>query len=78
MHNNLINNFIQARNSGGDVRVLAQQLIMGNPQMKQMYEQMHNMSNGLSPQEFALRYVKQNGINEQELLQTARMIGINI
>lgn len=77
-NNNLLNSFIQAKNSGGNVQVLAQQLVMGNPQMKQMYEQMQNMSNGLSPQEFALRYVKQNGINEQELIQTARMLGLNI
>lgn len=77
-NNNLLSSFIQAKNSGGDARILAQQVVMNDPQMRQMYEQMQNMSNGLSPQEFAFRYVKQNGINEQELLQTARMLGLNI
>ena len=78
MYNNLVNNFMQMRNSGGDVRVLARQLVMSNPQTQQMYEQMKNMSNGLSPQDFALQYAKQNGVSEEQLIQTARMIGINI
>lgn len=78
MYNNLVSNFMQMRNSGGDVRVLAQQLIMSNPQTQQMYEQMKNMSNGLSPKDFALQYAKQNGVSEEQLIQTARMIGINI
>ena len=77
MHN-LVNNFYQMTRNGADAKVVAQQIIMGNPQMRTMYEQMMNMSNGMSPQQFVMQYAKQNGISEADVVNTARNIGINI
>lgn len=73
----IINAFMNAKASGGNPQILAQQLIMNNPQAKQALEQMKNMAGGLSPREFAFQYAKQNGVSEQDLLNFARQFGLN-
>lgn len=62
---------------GGNPKQIAQQLIMNNPEAQAVFMQMQNMANGLTPREFALKYAKQNGISEQEVLNFARQFGLN-
>lgn len=76
-NNELLNMFSAMIRKGGNPKIIAQEMLKSNPQAQELYQQMQNMASGLSPREFALRYAKQNGINEQEVLNLARQFGIN-
>lgn len=75
--NNLINNFIAMARNGANPRAIAENMLMNDPQARAVLEQMQNMAGGLSPRDFALRYAKQNGISEAEVLNVAKQFGLN-
>lgn len=77
MNNQIINNFIAMARSGSNPNEIAKSMIMNNPEIRQIAEQMKNMANGLSPREFALQYAKQNGISESDVLKVAKQFGLN-
>ena len=77
MNNQIINNFMAMARSGGNPNEIAKNMIMNNPEFRQIAEQMKNMSNGLSPREFALQYAKQNGVSEADVLKVAKQFGLN-
>lgn len=74
---NLINSFMQMMNGGGNPQQIAQQMLMNDPQAREVLQQMQNMANGLSPREFAIKYAQQNGVNPNEFLQFAKRFGLN-
>lgn len=75
--NNLINNFMAMARNGANPRAIAESMLMNDPQARAVLEQMQNMAGGLSPRDFALRYAKQNGISEAEVLNVAKQFGLN-
>lgn len=77
MSQNLLNTFMAMANSGGNPKQIAQQMLMNDPQAREILQQMQNMANGLSPREFAIKYAEQNGVNPNELLQFAKRFGLN-
>lgn len=76
MNQNLLNTFMQLANSGGNPQQIAQQMLMNDPQARDVFQQMQNMANGLSPRDFAIQYAKQNGINPDQFLQFAKRFGL--
>ena len=76
MSQNLLNTFMQLANSGGNPQQIAQQMLMNDPQAREVLQQMQNMANGLSPREFAIKYAEQNGVNPNEFLQFAKRFGL--
>ncbi len=77
MSQNLLNTFMAMANSGGNPQQIAQQMLMNDPEAREVFQQMQNMANGLSPREFAIRYAEQNGVNPNEFLQFAKRFGLN-
>lgn len=77
MSQNLLNTFMQLANGGGNPKQIAQQMLMNDPQARELLQQMQNMAGGLSPREFAIKYAEQNGVNPNELLQFAKRFGLN-
>lgn len=77
MSQNLLNTFMAMANGGGNPKQIAQQMLMNDPQAREILQQMQNMANGLSPREFAIKYAQQNGVNPNELLQFAKRFGLN-
>lgn len=74
--NELFNTFMAMSKNGGSPQQIAQQMLMNNPQARQIFQQMENMANGLSPKEFAIQYAKQNGVNPDQVLQVAKRFGL--
>lgn len=77
MNNQIINNFMAMARSGGNPNEIAKNMVMNNPEVRQIAEQMKNMANGLSPREFALQYAKQKGVSEADVLKVAKQFGLN-
>lgn len=77
MSQNLLNTFMAMANSGGNPRQIAQQMLMNDPEAREIFQQMQNMANGLNPREFAIEYAKQNGIDPNQFLQFAKRFGLN-
>lgn len=63
---------------GGNPNMFIANQMRNNPQIAQFQNQMINMqrSSGMSSRDFAIQYAKQNGINEQQLIQMANMLGL--
>lgn len=55
---------------------VAQEMMAGSPEFRQFYEQMQNMSGGLSPKDFYYQYAKQNGVPKEQAMQVARMFNL--
>lgn len=72
----MINEFLGFQRSGGNPYVFAKQLLMQNPEAQRLFEQMRNMSNGMTPREFALQVAKQNGMGEREFLNKVSKFGL--
>lgn len=73
----ILNTFLNMSKSGMNPQIIVKQMIQSNPEFRQTLIQMENMANGMSPKDFAFEYAKQNGIKEEQVLQIARMFGIN-
>ena len=74
---NLLNTFMAMMSGGQKPQQIAQQMLMNDPQAREIFQQMQNMANGLSPRDFAIQYAKQNGVNPDQVLQMARRFGLN-
>lgn len=77
VNNEIMQMFSMMSRGGANPQQIAQQILMNNPEAQAVFTQMQNMANGLSPREFALKYAKQNGISEQDLLNFAKRFGLN-
>lgn len=73
----LINMFAQARRTGANPQMLAQQMLMSDPEARRIYQQVQNMAGGMSPRDFALQFAKQNGVDEKDFLEFAKQFGLN-
>ncbi|MBO5309726.1 MAG: hypothetical protein J6A98_00790 [Clostridia bacterium] len=73
----MINTFMQMSRTGGNPQQIAQQMLANDPQARQIFQQMQNMANGLTPRDFAIQYAQQNGVNPNEFLQFAKQFGLN-
>ena len=76
MSQNLLNTFMTMMSGGQNPQQIAQQMLMNDPQARDVFQQMQNMANGLSPRDFAIQYAKQNGINPDQFLQFAKRFGL--
>ena len=76
MNNNVINEFMKMINAGGNPQAVARQLFDTNQEAKVLLQQMQNMAGGMSPKDFAMQFAKQNGIDTQLLMETAKKFGL--
>ena len=75
-NNNVINEFMKMLNAGGNPQAVAMQLFNSNQEAKALLQQMENMAGGMTAKDFAMQYAKQNGIDTQLLMETARKFGL--
>lgn len=73
--NSTIEGLLNLKNQGKNPQVIMQNLIKRNPQYQTLINQMQNMAQGRSPQEFIMQLAKQNGVNEQNLHALSQMFG---
>lgn len=73
--NSPLNQVLQFINSGGDINVLAHQM-MNNPQANQMMAQAKNMVGNRTPKEFVLQMAQQQGIDSNQIMQLANKMGL--
>jgi len=74
--NNPINNMLSFVNSGGNLNVIANQMMANTPQFNQRLNQARNMVGNRSPKEFVLQMAKQQGVSEQQIMQLAGKMGL--
>lgn len=75
-NNNPAQAMMQFLNRGGDPRQLANDILQKNPQIKQVMEQMHNVTGGQHPKEIAMQLAKQRGIDPSQIMQIAKKMGL--
>lgn len=54
---------------------IVQQMVQQNPSLNQTLTQIRNMSNGQNMRDFTMQYLKQNGVDMQQVEQMANMLG---
>lgn len=54
---------------------IVQQMVQQNPSLNQTLVQIRNMSNGQNMKDFTMQYLKQNGVDMQQVEQMANMLG---
>lgn len=54
---------------------IVQQMVQQNPSLNQTLTQIRNMSNGQNMKDFTMQYLKQNGVDMQQVEQMANMLG---
>lgn len=80
MNNNPMQMFMQMLNMGGNPQQIIQNMVNKNPQMQQQLNILNNQiqQSGLSPQQFAMQYAKQNNINIQPFVNMMNQRGIKL
>ena len=64
-------------NNGMDPRLMAQNIINSNPQASVLLNTLQNQCGNNNPKDFVLNYCTQNGISNNEVMQLAKMLGLN-
>ena len=64
-------------NNGMDPRMMAQNIINSNPQAYVLLNTLQNQCGNNNPKDFVLNYCAQNGIPNNEVMQLAKMLGLN-
>lgn len=64
-------------NNGMDPRLMAQNIINSNPQASVLLNTLQNQCGNNNPKDFVLNYCAQNGIPNNEVMQLAKMLGLN-
>ena len=75
MNNNLLQ-IMQMINPNMNPNQIMQQMISQNPQLQTILNQAQQ--SGMTPQQFAMQYAKQNNINIQPLIQMFNQKGIKL
>lgn len=72
--NQTIQGIISLKNSGRNPQAIMQMIMQQNPQYQQMLTRLQNMAQGKNPKDFIMQLARQNGVNEQNLQELARML----
>lgn len=73
--NQNIDAIINMANSNRNPQQIMQMIMQNNPQFRQMMEQVKNMAQGRTPQEFIGQIAKQNGVDQNRIDQLMKIIG---
>lgn len=73
---NMINTFLSMLNNGGNPEALAKTMLRNNPQARQLLEMAKGQAGNMSPKDFVMNMAKQNGVDPELVMQTARKFGI--
>ncbi len=65
--NQTIQGILNLKKAGKNPQAVMQMLMQRNPQYGQALQQVKNMANGKSPQEFISQLAKQNGVTPQNM-----------
>lgn len=65
----------QMMGSGMTPQQIVQQMAQRDPSLNQTLTQIRNMSNGQNMKDFTMQYLKQNGVDMQQVEQMANMLG---
>ena len=72
--NQTIQGIISLKNSGRNPQAIMQMMMQQNPQIQQMLTRLQNMAQGKNPKDFIMQLARQNGVNEQNLQELARIL----
>lgn len=72
--NQTIQGIISLKNSGRNPQAIMQMIMQQNPQYQQMLTRLQNMAQGKNPKDFIMQLARQNGVNEQNLQELARIL----
>lgn len=73
---NLMQLLMQAMSGQGNPQQIVEQIASQNPQARAMLNQMKQ--SGMTPQQFAMQYAKQNGIDLEPMLKQMRSRGMKV
>lgn len=76
LQNNPMLNLIQTLRSGISPQKIAQNIINNNPQAANMLKQMQTACGNQDPKTFVLEQCKNNGVEESQVLEIAKMMGL--
>ena len=76
MGNNPISQLMNVLNGGANPQQLAQNILNNNPNASQMLNAMQQKCGNRNPRDFVLEQCRNNGINENQVMQIAQMMGL--
>lgn len=76
MQQNPMNMLMQMLSMGNNPQQIIQSIAAQNPQVQAVFNQMQQ--SGMSPQQYAMQYAKQNNINIQPLVNMMNQRGIKL
>lgn len=76
MQQNPMNMLMQMLSMGNNPQQIIQNMMMQNPEIRTAFNQMQQ--SGMTPQQYAMQYAKQNNINIQPLVNVMNQRGIKL
>jgi hypothetical protein len=76
MQQNPMNMLMQMLSMGNNPQQIIQNMMMQNPEIRTAFNQMQQ--SGMTPQQYAMQYAKQNNINIQPLMNVMNQRGIKL
>lgn len=76
MQQNPMNMLMQMLSMGNNPQQIIQNMMMQNPEIRTAFNQMQQ--SGMTPQQYAMQYAKQNNINIQPFLNVMNQRGIKL
>lgn len=76
MNSEVINTLMMLLNNGNNPEEIVKTMSKNNPGLAQLLQVYEAQAKGMSPKDFVLQLAKQNGIDPNLLLQTARKFGL--
>ena len=76
MNSEVINTLMMLLNNGNNPEEIVKTMSKNNPCLAQLLQVYEAQAKGMSPRDFVLQIAKQNGIDPNLLLQTARKFGL--
>lgn len=73
--NQTLQGIINMANAGRNPQQLMQMLVQRNPRINQALTQLKNMAGNKSMPEFIEQYAKQNGVDQNTILQLTQIMG---
>lgn len=74
--NSPIGQIMSVLNCGKNPQELAMSIVQNNPEAQQMLNSMRQQCGNNSPKDFVLSYCRNNGIDENQVMQIAQKIGL--
>ena len=74
--NTPLSQLMNVLNGGANPQQLAQNILQNNPQAQQMMNAMQQQCGNRNPRDFVLEQCRNNGINENQVMQIAQRMGL--